>query len=138
MQKKNENLDHKHTHMQTHLHTRSCPVDTLNDNHPLCMLSALIVFIVMMEKFVENVTQNCPSCQPISYTTEFGSTNGEKENKEWNCHNFSECISINPFICYELILFKFIMLSIVNVLFPKSQQSNWKFHAETVAVITFR
>lgn len=29
-----------------------------------------------------------------------------------NCHNFSQCISINPFIRYELILFKFKFMSI--------------------------
>ena len=35
-----------------------------------------------------------------------------RRSPAWNCHNFSECISINPFIRYELILFKFKFMSI--------------------------
>lgn len=32
-------------------------------------------------------------------------------SQTWNCHNYSECISINSFIRYELILFKFKFMS---------------------------
>lgn len=115
VQNKVENLDHKHTR----IHTGSCPVDTCNDNHLLlCMLSGLSVFIVLMEKNSSKTQRKIAQAVDQS-PIQIWIHQCERENKEWNCHNFSECISINPFICYELILFKFICFSRLSMFSKK-------------------